>query len=74
MLYVTKTKRKKIYMAIKSTILKKIAGAVIFAVVGYILGYIVGWLGFFPPLPWEKLGFFFGGIYGLFKEEIDELI
>jgi hypothetical protein len=65
--------RKKINMAVKSTILKKLAGAFLLAIGGYIIGAIITWLGFFPPLPWEKLGFVIGGAYGLFKDEIDEL-
>jgi len=60
-------------MAVKSTILKKLAGAFLLAIGGYIIGAIITWLGFFPPLPWEKLGFVIGGAYGLFKDEIDEL-
>ena len=66
-------KRKKINMAVKSTIIKKLAAAVLFGLGGYILGYLLSWIGIFPPLAWDKLGLFAGVLYGLFKDEIEEL-
>jgi len=60
-------------MAVKSTIIKKLAAAVLFGIGGYILGYLLTWIGIFPPLAWDKLGLFAGVLYGLFQDEIEEL-
>jgi hypothetical protein len=60
-------------MAVKSSIMKKLGGAILFGIGGYVLGYFLGWMGIFPPLPWEKIGLFVGVLYGMFKDEIEEL-